>query len=296
MDVAQTDLAVFRRFSRYFTRRIGVLNDQYLGQARPLGQARLLFEIGSGASLRELRSRLGLDAGYLSRMLRALEAQGMVRLRRHPADSRVRLAELTRLGHAELAEQDRRANEMAGGLLRGLTRDQRAELTSAVGTVERFLRLAAVTIDVVDPVSPEARQCLSAFAAELDERFPEGFDEDDLVRPDEISGAAGLFLLAAEEGRPVGCVGLRPLEPGVAEVRHLWVHAAARGIGLAHRLLAGVENRAAERGHRVLRLGTNSVLTEAIALYRKAGYVEIPAYDRSPHTHHWFEKRLHPGD
>nr|WP_248002057.1 helix-turn-helix domain-containing protein [Streptomyces sp. RPA4-2] len=78
--VSAEDVRALRRFNRYFTRRIGVLDDRYLGQDRPLGEARLLFEIGSGVSLRELRNRLGLDAGYLSRMVRALEAQGLVRV------------------------------------------------------------------------------------------------------------------------------------------------------------------------------------------------------------------------
>src|SRR5881409_3480902 len=83
--VAAEHVRALRRFNRYFTRRIGVLDDHYLGQDRPLGEARLLFEIGDhGASLRELRGRLGLDAGYLSRMVRALEAQGLVRVSMHP--------------------------------------------------------------------------------------------------------------------------------------------------------------------------------------------------------------------
>ena len=86
----RAQVRALRRFNRYFTRRIGVLDDHYLGQDRPLGEARLLFEIGDGVSLRELRSRLGLDAGYLSRMTKALQSQGMVRVRVHPADSRLR--------------------------------------------------------------------------------------------------------------------------------------------------------------------------------------------------------------
>ena len=73
--------STFRRFNRYFTRRIGALDDHYLGQDRPLGEARLLFEIGDGVSLRELRGRLALDAGYLSRMAKSLEAQGLVPIR-----------------------------------------------------------------------------------------------------------------------------------------------------------------------------------------------------------------------
>ena len=84
-------VAALRLFNRYFTRRIGALDDHYLGQDRPLGEARLLFEIGDGASLRELRSRLGLDAGYLSRMAKTLQAQGLVRLSAHPQDNRLRM-------------------------------------------------------------------------------------------------------------------------------------------------------------------------------------------------------------
>src|SRR4051795_13517763 len=87
-----------RRFNRYFTRRIGVLDDHYLGQDRPLGEARLLFEIGDGVPLRELRSRLGLDAGYLSRLVRSLTAQGLVEVSAHSSDSRRRLVRLTPAG------------------------------------------------------------------------------------------------------------------------------------------------------------------------------------------------------
>lgn len=95
VPVSADDVAAFRRFNRYFTRRIGALDDHYLGQDRPLGEARLLFEIGDGVSLRELRGRLALDAGYLSRMAKSLEAQGLVRLTVPPHDTRLRLIELT---------------------------------------------------------------------------------------------------------------------------------------------------------------------------------------------------------
>ncbi|MEU8980112.1 helix-turn-helix domain-containing GNAT family N-acetyltransferase [Streptomyces sp. NPDC048309] len=282
-----------RRFNRYFTRRIGVLDDHYLGQDRPLGEARLLFEIGEdGASLRDLRSRLGLDAGYLSRMIRALEAQGLVRVRVHPADNRLRIAELTPAGVVEVKEQDRRSNALAEGLLSGLDARQREELTVAVAVAERLLRLAAITVERVDGASRDARDCLAAYAADIDERFPEGFDPASLVRPDEVSGDAGAFLVAYEEGRPVGCGALRRLEPGVGEIRHVWVHPAARRLGLARRILDGLEDQATERGCEVVRLDTHAVLTEAQAMYRACGYTEIPRYDDNVYAAHWFEKRL----
>jgi DNA-binding MarR family transcriptional regulator/GNAT superfamily N-acetyltransferase len=292
--VSADDVTALRRFNRYFTRRIGVLDDHYLGQDRPLGEARLLFEIGDGTSLRELRSRLGLDAGYLSRMIRTLESQGLVRVSVHSEDSRLRVAELTPAGQAEVKEQNRRANALAEGLLGGLAERQRGELTAAVAVAERLLRLAGITVELVDGAARDARDCLAAYAADIDERFPEGFASSALVRPDEVSGDSGAFLVAYEEGRPVGCGALRRLAPGVGEIRHVWVRPAARRLGLARRILDGLERQAAERGYGVVRLDTHAVLTEAQAMYRACGYTEIPRYDDNVYAAHWFEKRL-PG-
>ncbi|AXE88100.1 helix-turn-helix domain-containing GNAT family N-acetyltransferase [Streptomyces sp. Go-475] len=296
-SVSTGQVAAFRRFNRYFTRRIGVLNDHYLGQDRPLGEARLLFEIAespAGVSLRELRSRLGLDAGYLSRMTKALQAQGMVRLRTHPDDNRLRMIELTPAGRAEVTEQNRRADTLASDVLKGLAAPQRQQLTDALATARRLLRLAAITVEPVDGHAPDARACLDAYAADLDARFPEGFDKADLVRPEQVSGEAGAFFVAYEEGRPVGCGALRGLEPGVGEIRHVWVHPDARRLGLARRLLTAIERESLRRGWHVVRLDTHAVLTEARAMYRACGYREIPAYTDHVYGQHWFEKRLAP--
>jgi DNA-binding MarR family transcriptional regulator/GNAT superfamily N-acetyltransferase len=303
--VSTEHVAAFRRFNRYFTRRIGVLNDHYLGQDRPLGEARLLFEIAEhsanpdGVSLRELRNRLGLDAGYLSRMAKALEAQGMVRTSVHPGDNRLRRVELTPAGRVEVKEQNRRANSLATGVLEGLTASQRGQLTDAMATAQRLLRLAAIRIDLVDGHAPDARACLDAYAADIDARFPEGFDKSDLVAPDEVSGDAGAFFVAYDEGgagRPVGCGALRRLEPGVGEIRHVWVHPDARRLGLARRLLDALEREALRRDWPVVRLDTHAVLSEAQAMYRACGYTEIPAYVDHVYAAHWFEKRLTPTD
>ncbi|CAM5274554.1 GNAT family N-acetyltransferase [Streptomyces chartreusis] len=295
MEPVSTDhVTAFRRFNRYFTRRIGVLDDHYLGQDRPLGEARLLFEIGDGMSLRELRSRLGLDAGYLSRMAKALQAQGMVTLSAHPEDSRLRMIAPTPAGRVEVKEQNRRANLVAAGLLDGLSEPQRAELAGALATAQRLLRLASITVVLVDGAAPDARACLDGYAADIDERFPEGFDKDDLVAPQEVSGDAGAFFVAYEEDRPVGCGALRRLEPGVGEIRHVWVHSAARRLGLARRLLDALEQEAVARHLNVVRLDTHAALTEAQAMYRACGYTAIPAYDDNVYASHWFEKRLAP--
>ncbi|MGW0840350.1 GNAT family N-acetyltransferase [Streptomyces sp. NPDC002787] len=298
--VATRDVRSLRRFNRYFTRRIGALDDHYLGQDRPLGVARLLFEIGEvggddeGASLRELRARLGLDAGYLSRMVRALEGQGLVRVGVHGGDSRVRVARLTPAGRAEVDEQNRRADALAEGLLRGLSPAQRGELTDALGAARRLLRLAAIRVEAVDGGSEDARACLDAYAADIDERFPEGYDPATLVPAHEVSGDSGVFLIAYEEERAVGCGALRTLDPGagIGEIKHVWVHPGARRLGLARRLLGELERAAAERGLGVVRLDTHASLTEAQAMYRACGYTEIPRYNDDVYGAHFFEKRL----
>ncbi|MFF6984949.1 GNAT family N-acetyltransferase [Streptomyces sp. NPDC010273] len=290
--VSAEDVASLRRFNRYFTRRIGALDDHYLGQDRPLGEARLLFEIGAGTSLRELRGRLALDAGYLSRMAKSLEAQGLVRLTVPPHDTRLRLVELTEAGRVEVEEQQRRADALAAGLLTTLTPPQRAQLAHALATTQRLLRLAGITVALVDGAAEDARACLDAYAADIDARFPEGFDKTDLVRPEEVTGDAGAFFVAYEEGRPVACGALRTLEPGTGEIRHVWVHPDARRLGLARRILAELEQAAVEHGFTVVRLDTHAALTEAQAMYRACGYAEIPAYVDHVYADHWFEKRL----
>ncbi|MEU6145422.1 helix-turn-helix domain-containing GNAT family N-acetyltransferase [Streptomyces sp. NPDC047081] len=294
-SVPAEQVAALRRFNRYFTRRIGALDDHYLGQNRPLGEARLLFEIAenpAGVSLRDLRSRLGLDAGYLSRMAKALESQGLVRLSTHPDDNRLRMIEPTPAGLIEVKEQNRRANALAAGLLDTLTPTQRDQLIEAMTTSQRLLRLAAITVEPVDASSPDARTCLDAYAAEIDARFPEGFDKSDLVPPEEVSGKAGAFYVAYEESHPIACGALRRLEPGVGEIRHVWVAKEARRLGLARRILEALEQEALTRGLTAVRLDTHASLTEAQAMYRTCGYTEIPPYTDHIYGAHWFEKQL----
>jgi len=284
-----------RDFNRYYTRRLGILTDRYLGQGRTLSEARLLFEIGAGANVGDLRARLGLDSGYLSRLLRALERQGLVRVRAHPSDGRARVAELTEAGARERADLDARSRAGISALLDPLTAEQRSRLVAAQGEVRRLLRLAAVTVEAVDDGSDVARQCLRAYADELAVRFPEGYDDAVLVRPGELDGLgsdAGALLVAYEERQPVGCGVWQRLGPDVAEIRHLWVGAGARGLGLGRRLLGALEADAAAHGITVVRLGTHRVLTEAIALYRSSGYQEIAPYDASPYNQLAFEKPL----
>jgi DNA-binding MarR family transcriptional regulator/GNAT superfamily N-acetyltransferase len=288
-------VARVRRFNRTVTQRLGVLEETYLSRARPIGQARLLWEIGpDGADVRDLRARLDLDSGYLSRLLRALEADGLAVVEPGTPDRRVRTARLTAAGRTERGELDRRSDELAAGLLAPLDPGQRERLAAAMTEVERLLTASTVTVAVIDPGRPEARAALAAYAAELDERFDAGFDPARSIPAEaaDLTPPAGLLLVATLHGEPIGCGALKFHGDAPAELKRMWVARSARGLGLGRRLLAELESQAREHGVRVLHLETNRSLVEAIAMYRSAGYREVPAFNDEAYAHHWFEKVL----
>src|SRR5262245_17505798 len=129
-------IAGVRRFNRTVTERIGALRDGFLGRGRPLGEARLLWEVGAeGVEVRGLRRRLGLDSGCVARVLRSLERQGLVERGPSPSDGRVRHVRLTAAGAAERAELDRRSDELAASVLDPLSERQRARLVAAMAEV-----------------------------------------------------------------------------------------------------------------------------------------------------------------
>ena len=295
MDRVQIDAV--RRFNRTITERVGVLQDHYLGRDRAIGEARLLWEIGNGQGwdVRRLRDRLGLDSGYVSRLLRSLTDAGLVNVRPDPRDRRVRIVELTEAGRAERATLDLLSDELAASLLAPLNDTQRATLTAAMADVTRLLTAATVTLHELDPDHPDAQYCLRAYYAELHERFETGFDPllSTLPDPGELRVPGGFFLVARLHGEAVGCVGLKlPADTTAAEIKRMWVAPNARGLGLARRLLTELEARSLAHGRDVLRLDTNTALTAAINLYRSAGFYEIPAFNDDRYAQLWFEKRI----
>ena len=288
-------VAQVRRFNRLVTQRIGALDDHFLGRDRPLGASRLLYEIGpKGADLRDLRRRLGLDAGYVSRLTKTLAGEGLVRLGQASGDQRVRKARLTASGRREIREMNARSDQAAAALLDALTPRQRETLVGAMAEVHRLLRVAGLQIERVDPASPAARWCVARYFAELDHRFEAGFDpaaslpadDPDLVPP------RGAFLLASVDGESVACGVVKAIGPGVGSLKRMWVADSVRGLGIGRRMLDALEVQARQLGLTTLRLETNKALGEAIALYRSAGFREVAPFNDDPYAHHWLEKRL----
>jgi DNA-binding MarR family transcriptional regulator/GNAT superfamily N-acetyltransferase len=289
------DASTLRRFNRTWTQRVGALDESFLGLGLPLGAARLVFEIGAtGASARDLRGRLDLDSGYLSRLLRTLEQRGLVDLRPDRSDGRRRWVSLTRRGGTTLARLEERSDALARDLLDPLTARQRARLTEALATADLLVRAATVHLGEVGPGSAAAVTAVERYFAELDRRFVGGFDAVSARAADAASMAPGVgtFVVATSDGRPVACGGVQTIAPGVAEIKRMWVDDEWRGAGLGSRLLRHLEALARARGHDVVRLDTNGTLAEAIAMYHRAGYRPIGRYNDNPYAEAWFEKAL----
>jgi len=286
--VADHDIARARSFNRLVARHVGALNGSYLGH-RQLGELRVLFEIGAhDATPRDIRTRLGLDSGYVSRVIAALRRDGLITSEPDPRDGRTNRLRVTAAGRAEMGELDRLTDDLVASTLGALSEDQRARLLQAQDEVRRLLATAMVTLVPEDPASPDARWCLGHYFAELRDRFEEQFDPQSTLP----AGRLDIFLVARLSGQPAGCGGLKTLAPGVGELVRMWIDRPHRGLGIGTRLLAALEAEATARGHRRLRLYTNRALTEAQAMYKRHGYVEIERYNADPCATNFFEKRL----
>ena len=289
----EAETATVRRFNRSYTQRIGALDDSFLGLEMPLSTARLLFEIGSRpGTVQALRSRLGLDSGYLSRLLRRLEEDGLVRVAPDPDDRRRRIATLTAAGQDRWANLERRSEERARSLIDPLSPRQRARLVAALAEADRLVRAATVAFTDVEPTADDARYAVGRYFDEIRDRF--GFDATGLDEKDaaQLRPPHGVFIVAVSDGEPVACGGVQTIAAGVGEIKRMWVHDAWRGAGLGSRLLHHIEERCRQLGHRAIRLDTNESLTEAIAMYRAAGYRSIERYNDNPYATHFFEKAL----
>jgi ribosomal protein S18 acetylase RimI-like enzyme len=152
-----------------------------------------------------------------------------------------------------------------------------------------------IPITPEDPESPDAVACLRSYFALLVERVP-GIDPAHVPLPDPEAASyrppKGVFLIARAGTSALGCVSLKPVDPKLGEVKRLWVAPAARGRGLARRLMAEVETFARTAGMTGLRLDTNKALTEAIALYRATGWEPTTPFTKAFPATDWFAKHL----
>ncbi len=154
--------------------------------------------------------------------------------------------------------------------------------------------ISDLRIEQIDPTSDDARWCLDAYFAELAIRFSRGFDPAASLpaEKDDLRPPGGAFLVARLGDRPVACGAVKVIAPGTGTLKRMWVGGDARGYGIGRRMLLALEDAARRLGCSHLQLETNGALTEALQLYRSAGYVEVAPFNEETYADHWFEKQL----
>lgn len=289
-DAAQ--VAAVRRFNRFYTRRIGVLEEGLLQSPFSLAEVRVLYELAhrEAPTAREIARDLSLDTGYLSRMLKRLERQGLVGRRTSRTDARTRPLKLTAKGRAAFAPLERRSQQQVAAMLAPLSGDDRTRLAGAMRAIEDVLEPAAAVPApfVLRDHRPgdmgwvvaahgdlywreygwDAR--FEALVAHIAAEFIETFDP-----------TRERCWIAERDGRNVGSVFLVRKSATVAKLRLLIVDPRARGFGLGRQLVAECIRFARERSYRKITLWTQENLTAARHLYQEAGFERV---ERAPHA------------
>ena len=282
-DVLETRIDAVRRFNRFFTRRIGVLREGLLHSPYSLTEARVLFEIAHRDELTasDLWRELGLDPGYLSRILGRLEQSGLIVKARSETDGRRRLLSLTREGKDAFSLLDNRSREEVAEMLGDLSEGDQRRLLEAMQTIESILDKGFKFSEpfLLRPHEPgdmgwvvHRHGVLYAQEYGWHERF-EGLVAQ--IVADFINGydpARERCWIAELNGERVGCVFVVKGGDTVAKLRLLLVEPGARGLGLGTRLVEECIRFARRSGYKTLTLWTNSVLDAARHIYQEQGF------------------------
>ncbi|HEY3141559.1 MAG TPA: helix-turn-helix domain-containing GNAT family N-acetyltransferase [Acidimicrobiales bacterium] len=278
------DVAAIRAFSRFYTGILGVLDEGLLETPYTLTEARLLYELAQQDDLEvvELRRSVGVDGGYLSRLLSRFHADGLIRRTRSVADGRRQVVQLTKKGRSAFEVLNGRSADQVGGMLASLDLDQRRRLVGAMNTIESLLgEVEPRDMVVLRPLGPGDHGWIVqrhglVYAQEFgwDETF-EGlvarimadFVDERERDPKRVAG-----WIAEIAGEPVGCVLCVAKDATTAQLRLLLVDPMARGSGIGGRLIDECIRFARRAGYTRLVLWTNDVLTDARRLYDQAGF------------------------
>jgi DNA-binding MarR family transcriptional regulator/GNAT superfamily N-acetyltransferase len=274
--------ATLRAFNRFYTRHLGILQRGFLGTRFSLTEARILYELAhaEGETASRLAARIGLDHGYLSRLLARFERERLLERPRSAADRRQRPLRLTAAGRRAAAVLDGRSQRQAADTLRALPPARQVDLIRAMQSVQALLgpRPPDRVFVLRDPRPGDFGWVVQRHGALYAEEY--GWDQTfealvaeivaGLLKPHDRAGERG--WIAERDGENVGCVFVVRRSRHVAQLRLLLVEPAARGHGLGRRLVAECIRFAREQRYRKIVLWTNSVLKEAAHLYREAGF------------------------
>jgi DNA-binding MarR family transcriptional regulator/GNAT superfamily N-acetyltransferase len=305
----QARVDAVRAFNRFYTRRIGVLEEGLLQSPFSLTEARILYELAQrdDATASGLCRDLGLDAGYLSRILRRFATERLVARKASAADGRQSLLALTAAGRAAFAELNRRSRDEIGGLLVALKASEQARLVSAMGRIERLLGAAPAGDRAWRLRAPRPGD-MGWVVARHGALYAEEYDWDESFEA-LVAEIVAKFIrhydkarercwIAEEAGEPVGSVFLVRHSATVAKLRLLLVEPGARGLGIGAALIEECLRFAGEAGYRKVTLWTQSILVAARTIYQAAGFRRVREEPHRSFGHdlvgEYWERRLSP--
>jgi len=282
-ELSEERIGTVRQFNRFFTRQIGVLREGLLHSPYPLTDARILFELGqcNQVTASRLGRELGLDAGYLSRILARLEQQGLLDKVRSENDGRQLLVSLTAAGREAFALLDQRSREEVSEMLEDLSEEDQQRLLKAMQTIESVLSSGFKFSEpfVLRPHEPGdmgwvAHRHGVLYAQEYgwDEHFEALVAQIVAEFINNYNPGRERCWIAEIDGEIIGSVFVVQSSETVAKLRLLLVEPKARGLGLGTRLVEECIRFAQRRGYQKLILWTNSILLEARHIYKKTGF------------------------
>ncbi|GIF46700.1 MarR family transcriptional regulator with acetyltransferase activity [Asanoa ferruginea] len=272
-------VARVRAFNRFYTRVIGVLGEGLLDTSYSLSEARVLFELAQADAVEvvDLRRGLGLDAGYLSRVLTRFETDGLLDRSRSAADGRRQVVALTEAGRAAARDIDARSRTEVGTLLEPLEEGQRRRLLGAMDAIQDVLGPAPRSSLVV--LRPPVAGDLGWIVRRHGELYAtaHGWDAGFEAYVARILGAFGAgpreaLWIAEIDGAPVGSIMCARDDDETARLRILLVEPAVRGIGLGRRLVHECLRFARQAGYRRIVLSTYDAMAEARRIYERVGF------------------------
>lgn len=288
----QQQADVVRQFNRFYTVHLGLLRGRYLETDYSLSESRVLFELehNPGRTANQLRTKLDLDAGYMSRMLRSLTERGLVQGARSEHDRRATLLSLTALGQTTIDDINRQASAETVRMLDQLGDAQRAELLEAMRKVQDILAPPVRVVRASAAHLKDARDLLYEYFDVIGVVLR---DDDAAIRAF-LNDASSAMWIAYVDGAAAACVAMRPLPEvaGAAECKRLYVADRYRRRGLAEALMQALETHAAEAGHDAVYLDTKDDLVGAIQLYERLGYERCERYNDNPQATIFMRKRL----
>ena len=285
-------ISVVRRFNRFYTRQIGVLREGHLDSPFSLAEVRVLYELAhrDGPTSAEVARDLGLDAGYLSRIVRSFERRELIEKTRSERDARQTHLRLTDTGRAAFADLDARADGEIATLVRTVAPDDWRRLTDAMRTIERVLapKQEAARSYVIRTHQPGdigwvvyRHGVLYAREYGWDERFEALVAQIVAEFVHNFDARRERCWIAEQDGERVGSVFLVKKTDTVAKLRLLLVEPKARGLGIGHRLVDECIRFARRAQYRRMTLWTNSILHAARRIYETAGFTLV---SEEPHA------------